>query len=63
MRWWRVLGVAGFAGVATTGVLVAREERRRRAYTADEVRERLHERHEAALLPPAPTDTPATDRH
>ena len=44
MRWWKVLGVAGFVGVAATGAVIARAERRRRAYTPDEVRERLHQR-------------------
>jgi hypothetical protein len=47
-RWWKVLGVAGFVGVAATGVLVARAERKRRAYTPEEVRTRLRERLEAA---------------
>ena len=56
-RAWKILGVAGFAGVAATGVLVARAERRRRAYTPDEIRERLHSRHaEAGLGPLAPPD-------
>jgi len=41
MRWWKVLGVAGLAGVAATGVVITRAERRRRAYTPDEVRTRL----------------------
>jgi hypothetical protein len=44
VRWWKILGVAGLAGVAATGVAVARAERKRRAYTPDEVRSRLHER-------------------
>ncbi len=44
MKWWKVLGMAGMAGVAATGVVLARGERRRRAYTPDEVRSRLHER-------------------
>ena len=44
MRWWKILGVAGFVGVAATGAVIARAERRRRAYTPDEVRERLHQR-------------------
>jgi hypothetical protein len=44
MRWWKVLGVAGVAGVAATGILIARSERRRRAYTPEEIRTRLHER-------------------
>jgi hypothetical protein len=44
MRWWKVAGLAGLAGVAATGVVIARSERRRRAYTPDEIRSRLHER-------------------
>lgn len=40
-----MLGLAGVVGVAATGAVVARAERRRRAYTPDEVRERLHARH------------------
>jgi hypothetical protein len=44
MRWWKVLGLAAFAGVATTGVVIARAERRRRAYTPAEIRDRLHAR-------------------
>ncbi|HEX5332682.1 MAG TPA: hypothetical protein VFW79_08565 [Cellulomonas sp.] len=44
MRWWKVLGVAAFAGVAAGGVLIAKDERRRRAYTPEEIRERLHAR-------------------
>ncbi|MET7470386.1 hypothetical protein ACFYON_01275 [Micromonospora sp. NPDC005686] len=48
MRWWKVLGLAGLAGVAATGVVVARAERRRRAYTPEEVRDRLRERHAKA---------------
>jgi hypothetical protein len=44
MRWWKILGLAGLAGVAATGAVLARAERRRRAYTPDEIRERLHAR-------------------
>jgi hypothetical protein len=47
MSWgllWKLLGVAGLAGVAASGAVVARAERRRRAYTPDEVRARLQER-------------------
>ena len=44
MRWWKILGLAGIAGVAATGVVVARSERRRRAYTPEQIRERLHAR-------------------
>jgi hypothetical protein len=53
--------LAGFAGVAATGVVIARAERARRAYTPDEIREQLHARLAAAgaasaegpRLPPA----------
>ncbi len=38
------LGLAGFVGVAATGVVIARAERRRRAYTPEEIRDRLHAR-------------------
>ncbi|WP_460774433.1 hypothetical protein [Nocardiopsis nanhaiensis] len=44
MKWWKALGAAAFVGVAATGVAVARAERQRRAYTPDQVRERLHDR-------------------
>ena len=44
MRLWKALGLAAFAGVAATGVVIARAERRRRAYTPDEIRDRLHAR-------------------
>jgi hypothetical protein len=48
VKWWKILGLAGVAGVAATGVIVAREERRRRAYTPEEIRSRLHERYAEA---------------
>ena len=51
MRWWKVVGLAGLAGVAATGVVVARAERKRRAYSADEVRNRLHQRVAEAAVP------------
>jgi hypothetical protein len=44
MRWYKVLGLAGFAGVAATGAVIIRDQRRRRAYTPDQVRDRLHAR-------------------
>jgi hypothetical protein len=44
MQLWKWLGLAGLAGVAAGGAVVAREERRRRAYTPEEIRTRLHER-------------------
>lgn len=41
---WKWLGLAGVAGVLAGGALVVRDQRKRRAYTADEVRDRLHQR-------------------
>jgi hypothetical protein len=54
MRLWKWIGVAGLAGVAATGAVVARNERQRRAYTPDDVRRRLHERAAAIDEPVAP---------
>ncbi|TBL28671.1 hypothetical protein EYA84_26400 [Verrucosispora sp. SN26_14.1] len=51
MRWWKVLGMAGLAGVAASGVVIARAERRRRAYTPEEIRARLRDRHAEAAAP------------
>ena len=58
MRLWKLLGLAGLTGVAATGVVLARNERQRRAYTPDDVRARLHERH--AGLSEAPPPAPPT---
>jgi hypothetical protein len=41
---WKLLGLAGLAGVAATGVVVARRRRAAREYDPDEMRERLHRR-------------------
>ncbi|WP_421844642.1 hypothetical protein [Mycobacterium sp.] len=41
---WKWLGLAGVVGVAAGGALVVRDQRKRRAYTADQVRARLHQR-------------------
>ena len=41
---WKLLGLAGLAGVAATGVVVARRRRAQREYGDDELRERLHRR-------------------
>jgi hypothetical protein len=68
LRW---VGLAGLAGVAATGVVVARAERRRRAYTPDEIRSRLHGRLAAAEERPtgsgaaagAAADGPAAGDH
>jgi hypothetical protein len=41
---WKVIGLAGLAGVAATGVLVTRKRRAHRRYDTNELRERLHQR-------------------
>lgn len=41
---WKVIGMAGVAGVAATGVVVARKRRAQQDYEPDELRERLHTR-------------------
>jgi hypothetical protein len=63
MRWRKGLGVAAFAGVAATGAVIIRDQRRRRAYTPEPIKDRLHARlaqaAEAAGGPPAPGMCPA----
>jgi hypothetical protein len=41
---WKVIGLAGLAGIAATGVVLARNRRAQRDYQPDELRERLHRR-------------------
>jgi hypothetical protein len=41
---WKWIGLAGVAGVVAGGALVVRDQRKRRAYTPDEIRSRLHQR-------------------
>jgi hypothetical protein len=41
---WKWIGLAGVAGVAATGVVVARRRRAQRTYEPDELREQLHRR-------------------
>jgi hypothetical protein len=41
---WKLIGLAGLAGVAATGVVVARRRRAQREYDPDELRDRLHRR-------------------
>ena len=44
MKLWKALGLAGLAGVAAGGVIIARDQRQRSQLTPDEVRARLAER-------------------
>ena len=44
MKLWKVLGIAGLTGVAATGAIIAREQRKRAQVTPDEVRSQLHQR-------------------
>ncbi|WP_040797572.1 hypothetical protein [Nocardia higoensis] len=67
MRWWKAVGLAGAAGVVATGVIMARAERRRRAYTPEQVREQLHARFAqataaAAAAPPLAPEPTRADR-
>jgi hypothetical protein len=62
VRLWKLLGLAGLAGVAAGGAVLARNERQRRAYTPDDVRARLHERAAAATEVPAPPTEPTAGR-
>lgn len=41
---WKLVGLAGLAGVAATGVVIARRRRAQRDYEPDELRLRLHQR-------------------
>ena len=41
---WKWIGLAGVAGVVAGGVLVARDQRKRKSYTPDDIRARLHQR-------------------
>ena len=49
MRAWKLLGLAGILAGVATGAAVARDERVRRHYDPDEIRERLHQRHDEAV--------------
>jgi hypothetical protein len=41
---WKLVGLAGVAGVAATGVVVARKRRAHVEYDPEELRERLRQR-------------------
>jgi hypothetical protein len=57
---WKLVGLAGLAGVAATGVVVARRSRTTTDVEPDELRERLHERLAAVeRTVPEPSPPPA----
>jgi hypothetical protein len=55
-RTLKLLGLASIAGVAATGVVVARRRRDQREYDPDELRSRLHERLVEVSREPSPDD-------
>ena len=56
---WKLIGMAGLAGVAATGVVVARRRRAQRDYDPDELRDRLHRRLAEAERERPPDPAPA----
>jgi hypothetical protein len=52
VKLWKVLGLAGLAGVAASGAIIARDQRQRAQLTPEQVRDRLQER----LAASAPDD-------
>ena len=66
---WKYIGLAGAAGVAATGVAVARRRRAHVELDADELRERLHSRladasagNGGGVIPDAPRRQDVTHR-
>jgi hypothetical protein len=58
---WKLIGVAGLAGVATTGVVLARRRRAHREYDPEELRDRLHRRLADIDAGAEPTRAPVSD--
>ena len=52
MKVWKWLGLAGVAGVAATGAIIARDQRQRAQLTPEQVRDRLRERLEESADDP-----------
>jgi hypothetical protein len=61
---WKLVGLAGLAGVAATGVVLARKRRAQHHYQPEELRERLHRRLAEVSAPesgvPTSKPTPAS---
>lgn len=47
-RVWKIVGMAGLAGVTATGVIIARNQRQRTQRTPEEIHAKLRERVAAA---------------
>jgi hypothetical protein len=65
-RTWKLLGVAGLAGVTATGVVVARRRRAQNEYDPEALRAKLHARlaevpREGAVAGGPAADGPAAD--
>ena len=58
MKLWKWLGLAGVAGVAATGAIIARAQRQRAHLTPEQVRDRLRERLEAGAIADESTPGP-----
>jgi hypothetical protein len=59
---WKLIGAAGLAGVAATGVVLARRRRAHQDLDPDELRERLHRRlADAREANQKPRPAPGTD--
>jgi hypothetical protein len=54
---WKLVGLAGLAGVTATGVVLARKRRAQQHYQPEELRERLHRR--LAEVSPSESVVPA----
>ncbi len=54
MKIWKALGLAGLAGVAATGVVIARDQRKRSELTPEQIKDRLHQRLSGGRPPGAP---------
>jgi len=52
VKLWKWVGLAGVAGVAATGAIIARDQRQRVQLTPEEVRDRLRERLDETQSPP-----------
>ena len=58
---WKIIGVAGLAGVAASGVVVARRRRSHQELDRDELRSRLHRRLADVRRADEAPDAPASD--